>query len=123
MNKRRLKTAIASIANSSMMCQHEQTEYPSILLGRFEFLGPYVDVEKLKSEPGLLSVLVHLDEEFQLLDLSDSANLRRSAWFAACSECPPDGTLAFAVYYTNELSAEERKALRNQVMKGFDNPD
>lgn len=100
-----------------MPCPLEQIEPKSILLGQYEFLGPYLDPADVKSQAGLLAVLVQLDRDFQLVELNESADLRRSARFVTFSQ-RLEGVLSFAVYYTN--GSGERGQLREEILKEFD---
>lgn len=113
------KIAIASTISLNMPCPPEQTESMSILLGQYEFLGPYLDPADIKNLPGLLAVLVQIGTEFELVELSESIDLRQSAQSAAFIPPSVDSTFSFAVHYTDGLLTKEREQLRDEIMKEF----
>lgn len=96
----------------------------SIMLGNYDFFGPYVSQLEILDRPGLIAVLVqtstHHEEEFELLELVETVSCSGSA-SRAFADCDVDGALSLAVYYADSEEHAERCRLRSEIIAEFEN--
>ncbi len=93
-----------------------------VVIGALEFEGPYFDFDSLSDEPGIFAVLVHKDDEFELLELNDAEHVRehlqlhqeREAWYKQGFE------IAVAVHYTADITTGERREIVDDLEKEFE---
>lgn len=98
----------------------------SILIGDYEFEGPFYTASDLSDEPGLCAMLCQVKGEFELVDLTDLDNLKH------CFEGDEyttnmrffqdtcNGVLAAAVLYTRGMSTRQRQEIRRQLVEELD---
>jgi len=110
------KPLVMPKSGSDILPQPDARE--SILLGDYEFLGPYHDSEELKVQAGLLAMLVKTESEFELVDLQQSADVRRSARFAEVSLNSRRVSLWFAAYYATLNRQLEQ--IRDEILRNID---
>jgi hypothetical protein len=95
----------------------------SILLGQYDFGGPFVAQSDVLDKPGLIAVLIQTgkadEEEFELLELVETASCRQSA-ARAFADCSVTGALSLAVYYTGTDEHATRCKLRAEIIAEFD---
>lgn len=95
----------------------------SILIGNYEFDGPYDSIREFKDESGLYAVL-HCDgAKYELIYLAESNNLKESIEMSPSAENLPDGSTLIATYYTEPLSDRERREMVDEILKKFDDGD
>lgn len=88
-----------------------------LLIGLYEFDGPYsIDVEP-QSEPGVLAILRHSEGKLELLQLKATENVNASwrrmrAWHANWK--PHE--LSMAIHYMPGLSRGEAKRVRSDIL-------
>ncbi len=96
----------------------------SILLGNYDFCGPFVAQSEILDKPGLIAVLVqttvNCEEEFELLELLETASCRQSA-ARAFADCTVEGALSLAVYYAETDEHSVRCRLRSEIIAEFEN--
>lgn len=90
------------------------------MIGDYEFFGPYTDLWSVKSAPGLMALLMKDEGDFNLIEMNETSDLRRSARFASYTHVHKPAMLAVAVYYTNGLTHCDRQALRDEIMAEFE---
>lgn len=101
---------------SVITCDSKKRNDAAILEQRYQFAGTFTDPSQVERQAGLLAVLDATDEKIELIDLSESVNLRRSAQFSAISHRPQNCTRLWAVYYAQSLSSEELRKKRQAVL-------
>jgi hypothetical protein len=93
-----------------------------IFIGNYEFKGPYKSTDRLEEKQGLCAVLhVHRDE-YELVDVSESQNVK--ADFRKMPEASPStkGAFMVAVHYTNEVGQSGRQGMVAEIQKEFTEP-
>ncbi len=93
-------------------------ENPSILVGNYEFVGPFEDCDEIAEEEGLLAILIDDGRGLELVDLYETANLQQ----AACTELAKDDKdrLSAAVHYTAGLAPDEIESVKNEILAELD---
>jgi hypothetical protein len=91
----------------------------SLLLGNYEFFGPLANPGELRPEPGILAIFAQSNDSFELLEVSESNNVRRAATFAAVSRGPVKADVCVAAHYTNGTKPEDRLKLRDEILVEF----
>lgn len=74
-----------------------------IMIGSYEFKGPYTSTDELEDRSGIYAVLCHFDSEYTVIDIGESAKVktrvethdRKECWDKNCF-----GELVVAVLYT-----------------------
>ncbi len=99
-----------------------------IVIGPIEFEGPYTyaDAHNLKEEPGLYAILTENKGEFELVELDEASCVRHcldadeyTSNLRFFQETSHSNLLA-AVHYTPELSRDERRNMRLNLLKEFE---
>ncbi len=95
----------------------------SILIGNYEFDGPFDSIREFKDESGLYAVL-HCDgENYELIYLAESENLKESIEMSPSAENLPHGSTRIATYYTEPRGDRERKEMVDEILKEFENEE
>lgn len=89
----------------------------SIIIGELEFQGPFLNINKLSDAPGIFAVINTEDRIYELVEMNDTDQVKETllshphlnTWQKICPE------LAFAVHYTDKISAEERQDVRESA--------
>lgn len=94
----------------------------TVLIGSWEFEGPFISPRDLKNEPGLYAVLAGKGNNVELVTLDESRSVRTAV--QDLLEMTP-GTMPFttAVYYCSDLTTSLRQGLIDEVLKEFDIQD
>jgi len=92
----------------------------SVMIGFLEFRGPYFELSYCTSTPGLLAVLRTFEDEIELINIYQTADIKMSASIelAVTNSSLP---VSVAVYYAAELSSAERAELANSIIAEFEN--
>lgn len=94
----------------------------AILIGELEFDGPFHNIDDLSDEPGIFAVLVKTTNEFELLEMDDSDQVRESLFTHPerdnWNSLEPG--IAVAVHYTSDISSEERREIKQALEIEFD---
>jgi hypothetical protein len=95
----------------------------SILLGNYDFCGPYVAKTEILDKSGLIAILVqttvNCEEEFELLELVETASCRHST-ARAFADCTVEGALSLAVYYAETDEHATRCRLKSEIIAEFE---
>ena len=96
----------------------------SILIGALEFDGPCDDIDLLSDTSGIYAVLSENNGEFELVDMGESEYVRESLQEHADRQQWQDEGLiiTFAVHYTSDLSAQERREIKEALDREFSDP-
>src|ERR1700735_5233445 len=90
----------------------------TVLIGSWEFEGPFDRQDVLRREPGLYASLIQTGDDYELVELNESSNIR--ATFETLQEMTPqENALSIAVYYCSDLSDGLRDGLVDLVLKEF----
>ncbi len=94
----------------------------SVLIGSWEFEGPYNQISDLRNEPGILAVLARENDELELIHMDESESVKDYMKVQTDSEKKLShyDSLETAVYYCSDLNATLRQGLINKLMKEFD---
>lgn len=95
----------------------------TVLIGSWEFEGPFNQSNELRSEPGLLAIL-HVDNDnMELVEIEETDSVRKFIEkhdkYHFSHRMPTD-KFAVAVYYCSDLTSSLRQGLIDEVLKEFD---
>ncbi len=91
----------------------------TILLGRYEFDGPYKTTSDLNEMPGLYVVLHCADDEYELIHVAESHNIKESIEFTSRSERASGSSVMIAALYTPHSKARERRIMVEEILSEF----
>jgi hypothetical protein len=94
----------------------------TVLIGTWEFEGPFARANELRNEAGLYAILSNGDKEVELVELNESAQVRASVE-QLFDVTPGSENFSTAVYYCTDLTTSLRQGLIEEVLKEFDVPD
>jgi hypothetical protein len=95
--------------------------YTGILIGPYEFEGPYASLDELQNKPGLFAIIATSNDEDELLAIGDSDRLKDCLKDQVSSlSKTSSGALSTAVLYTRDLPAEQRQNIKLAVLREFD---
>ena len=89
-----------------------------ILIGKYEFDGPYNDVNDLQEKEGLYAVLYQTGEEYELIHLSHADNVRERIELLP-TEKAKEGQVLLAAFYTDSCGNRERTSMVDDIQKEF----
>jgi hypothetical protein len=94
----------------------------TVLIGSWEFEGPFTQAKEILHEPGIYAILTCTDSEYELLEIDESesvrATLERHDRFPLGK--PESATnVAAAVYYCADLTTALREGLIEEVLREF----
>ena len=94
----------------------------TVLIGTWEFEGPFTKADELRDEAGLYAILTNGETEVELVELNESSHVRTSVeqLFEAT---PGSENFSTAVYYCTDLTTSLRQGLIEEVLKEFDVAD
>jgi hypothetical protein len=95
----------------------------SILIGSWEFEGPYNEITELRAEPGIVALLSCANDEVELIAIDESESvkdyLEKKAGKGA-RRYDGDRAISTAVYYCSDLNATLRQGLIDRLIKEFE---
>lgn len=91
----------------------DQTIADRVVVGRYLFHGPYVNLDRVSDEPGLLAVFRQANENLSLIEVIETDCLKNAARFVS-HDLP--SILSVAVLYTRQMPQSERIVLRDEVL-------
>jgi hypothetical protein len=93
----------------------------SILIGSWEFEGPYNEIGDLRAEPGIVALLTLGGDELELIAIEESESVKDYLQQKKDREMRLRGDCGFAtaVYYCSDLNATLRQGLVDKLMKEF----
>ncbi len=93
----------------------------TILIGKYEFDGPYRNIDELKESEGLYAVLHYDGETYSLIHVAQADNI------TDCIELSPNSmateSVLVAAHYTSNCGARERRLMIEEIQKVLDGPD
>jgi len=96
----------------------------SILIGRYEFDGPYENVADLEDKPGLYAVLHYENDEYELVHVAQAENIRDRIELSQTVHRSPthSGKVLLAGCYTR-CGARERNMMVEDILREFEEQD
>ncbi len=94
----------------------------TVLIGTWEFEGPFEKADQLRNEAGLYAILTNGDKEVELVELNESSHVRTSVQ-ELFDATPGSENFSTAVYYCTDLTTSLRQGLIDEVLKEFEVPD
>jgi len=94
----------------------------AILIGKYEFDGPYHKVDDLEEREGLYAVLHCEADEYKLIHLAHSDNIRERIELLPAPGSPA-GKVLLAALYTPSCGARARRAMVDDIENDFEDTD
>ena len=95
----------------------------SILIGKYEFDGPFNSVADLEEKPGLCAVL-HCDgQEYELIHVSESHNIKDRIEISHSTFAPTSGSVLLAACYTPHSRSQERRMMVEDILNEYEYDD
>ncbi|MBX9691265.1 MAG: hypothetical protein K2Z81_02705 [Cyanobacteria bacterium] len=91
-----------------------------ILIGKYEFDGPYSTVADLQEKPGLYVVLHYERDEYELIHVSQADNIRASIEVSPSAYTQTRGSIFFAAHYTSGCGTRDRGEMVEEIHFEFD---
>jgi len=94
----------------------------TVLIGSWEFEGPFTQPMEFLHEPGIYAILSCTDNEYELLEIDESESVRATLEkhdrfpFGKSTSAV---NVAAAVYYCADLTSSLREGLIEEVLKEF----
>lgn len=98
----------------------------TVLIGSWEFEGPFGNLGELRDEPGLVAILTGKNEDYELIEMEESDSVKSfidNHKKYSFSDGTLEDNLAVAVYYCSDLTSSLRFGLIEEVMKELDAGD
>lgn len=95
----------------------------TILIGKYEFEGPFVDLSELKEEPGLYAILYCEDEDYLLVQLSQADNIREQIELSPSSDCLTVGVVQIVACYTDNCGQRQRREMVDETLIEFEDQE
>lgn len=93
----------------------------SILIGKYDFDGPYTSVAELKDRPGLYAVLHYEGDDYELIHIGEAYNVKESLQLSkAAYTSSPMGSIMLVACYTPQRGSRERKLMVEDIQREFD---
>lgn len=92
----------------------------AILIGKYEFDGPYRDVTELEEKQGLLAVLHYEDGEYELIYLRQSKSVSLNIEISQSANRSFSGIVLFAVCYTPHFDKRQRIKMVEEIQHEID---
>ncbi len=94
----------------------------TILIGALEFAGPYCSLDEVANEPGIYTILCQERGDYELVEMGDADFIKeyifdhpdRQLWHENGMD------IQFAVHYTADLAAHERREIKEMLEVEFD---
>ena len=96
----------------------DASEHFSILVGNYEFVGPFDESDDIANEEGLLAILIDEGRGFELVDLYETPDLQQTAKAELAKD--EKDRISVAVHYTAGLAAEEVQAVIDEIFTELD---
>lgn len=92
----------------------------SILIGKYEFDGPYETIASLEDKHGMYAILHREGEEYELIHVSESENVKECIQLSQAAYSSLTGEVLVAAFYTERCGPRERKNMVAEILKEFD---
>jgi hypothetical protein len=92
----------------------------AVLIGKYEFDGPYNNISDLQERQGLYVVL-HCDgEDYELIHAAQADNIRECIEVSRLGSSATFGTVLFAACYTPGCRVQERRMMVEDILAEMD---
>ncbi len=92
----------------------------SILIGKYEFDGPFETIAALEDKQGLYAILHCEGEEYELIHVAESDNVKECIQISQAAYSSFTGSVLLAACYTDRCGSRERKSMVAEIQKEFD---
>jgi hypothetical protein len=92
----------------------------SIVIGKYEFDGPFNSVAELQEKPGLCAVLHRAGEEYELIHVSEAHNIKERIEISHSTFATTSGSVLLAACYTPHSRSQERRIMVEDILSEFD---
>lgn len=92
----------------------------TILIGKYEFDGPYNSTAYLEEKQGLYAVLHCENDEYELIHLAQAENVKEKIELSQSAYNSITGTVVLAACYTPRSSSRERNKMVDEIHSEFD---
>ncbi len=92
----------------------------SILIGKYEFDGPFETTTGLQDRQGLYAILHCKGDEYELIHVAESDNVKECIQLSQASYSSLTGSVLLAACYTERCGSRERKSMVAEIQKEFD---
>jgi hypothetical protein len=91
----------------------------TVLIGTWEFEGPFEVREHLREEPAIYAILSSVEDDVELVELNETENVHQQ--FLRLQEVTPaDRQVSIAVYYCSDLTDGLREGLVDIILREFE---
>jgi hypothetical protein len=95
----------------------------SILIGKYEFDGPFNSVADLEEKPGIFAVL-HCDgEDYELIHVAEADNVKERLEISQSTYTSYVGSVLIAACYAPLSRSRERRVMVEDILREFDDED
>jgi hypothetical protein len=91
----------------------------SILIGKYEFDGPFNSMDELKEKPGLYAVLHFKHDQYELIHIAQAHNIRGRIELSPLTDTSAGGTVLLAACYTPECGRRARAIMVEEINNEF----
>ena len=92
----------------------------TILIGKYEFEGPFRSTSDLEEKAGLYAVLHQEDDEYTLIQLSQASDVKSSIELSPSSSRIEQENTIIAVCYTRDCGLRQRRKMVDDTLLEFD---
>lgn len=92
----------------------------SVLIGQYEFEGPFNSVNELKYRPGLYAILHYEDEEYTLIQMGQAESIRDCIELYPPSYSLCTGSTLVVALYTSTGRSKQRRTMIDEILVEFD---
>jgi hypothetical protein len=92
----------------------------TILIGKYEFDGPFKGVSELEEKPGLFAILHCEQEEYELIHLAESDNVKERIELSPTTDHSANGSIVIIALYTQTMSGRERRKMVLEIESELD---
>ena len=91
----------------------------SILIGKFEFDGPYSSLADLQEKQGLYAVLHCEGEEYELIHVAEAHNIKERIEVSQSTYIMSADSVVLAACYTPQSRSKERRMMVEDILREF----
>lgn len=91
----------------------------SILIGKYEFDGPYDSVADLEDKPGIYAVLRCKNDEYELIHVAEAPNVKECIELSKSADQSCPGTVMLAACYTERYGPRQRRTMVEDIQSVF----
>jgi hypothetical protein len=92
----------------------------TILIGKYEFDGPYTNADELEEKPGLFAFLRCEQEDYELIHLAESDNVKTQIEISPTVGKSAAGSTVIIALYTQTTSGRDRKKMVEEILNEFE---